>query len=891
MANFKTAKNILQDRDTYNRYYGDFRGVDFSSDHTQVHEQRLAFAVNMFRDYQSGQGQALETIAGFRRRVVLPEESSVHGMFYYKHKNAQNETLTKVLIHSGNKLYLWGNYPNSVNVVATETVETPQAAETSNGTPIYKAVLPSKVFAVVSLRRQDGTDLTALISSYDPTTHILTYASSEIAVGERLLYDYKEGVIESSDALFSGMNDRRSASFIFNNKLYIIDGLNYLVYDGFTVKNVLSEAYIPTTYINVVPSGENADIGKEYEQRNILQPKFKTTFIADGKTTEFYLNENELNSVVGVEVYGETKTAGIDYTVDLANGKIIFTTAPAKPETVVQVAATDGAAAVYYPEFYAGIVITASKIFTSVSGVTKQESTVSELITKCTLATIYDNRVFLSGNPNYPNHIFYCGLNNATGFIDPTYFGVLNYMQDGVGIAPITGMITVADTLMVLKNDTQQDGSTYFHTAQLTDSNIQPKIYPSSQGLSGIGCLGACVNFLDDPIFISRLGVEAVGQLSVRYERANEHRSSLIDAKLVNMNLSHAIVEEWNGYLLVLVDGKMFMGDSRQKYQHDIGVPQYEWYYVEGIGVYKNQYPEYSYALYMSDELVGAKVHWCRKCGKSATHCTCSEDEKDIIEIPLQLANAVYYADTNETKDLRGTVVNEPNYAGVAETEVVDEGVKISINDETFTVGVYYTVHPVVDIISGEITHYEAYLCDGKGNYTGGVLKQATTLKNMADNIFFGTENGVVCSFNFDKRGADGEIPTQYYSFDERTIYCGAATKMDCCGIPHLTKNTIKRSTVIKTKSFRNSAAKIKVRTNKKPYQQIARINTSLFSFEDMNFSDFTFSTSEQSLFAIKEKEKQWVEKQYYIYSDEYLKPFALYYVSYRYQVVGRLKQ
>jgi len=58
-----------------------------------------------------------------------------------------------------------------------------------------------------------------------------------------------------------------------------------------------------------------------------------------------------------------------------------------------------------------------------------------------------------------------------------------------------------------------------------------------------------------------------------------------------------------------------------------------------------------------------------------------------------------------------------------------------------------------------------------------------------------------------------------------------------------------------------------------------------------MNFSDFTFSTSEQSLFAIKEKEKQWVEKQYYIYSDEYLKPFALYYVSYRYQVVGRLKQ
>lgn len=54
-----TRTNFLQARETYNRYYGDFRGVDFSSDHTQVDEHRLAYAVNMFRDYQSSQGQAL----------------------------------------------------------------------------------------------------------------------------------------------------------------------------------------------------------------------------------------------------------------------------------------------------------------------------------------------------------------------------------------------------------------------------------------------------------------------------------------------------------------------------------------------------------------------------------------------------------------------------------------------------------------------------------------------------------------------------------------------------------------------------------------------------------------------------------------------------------------
>ena len=160
----------------------------------------------------------------------------------------------------------------------------------------------------------------------------------------------------------------------------------------------------------------------------------------------------------------------------------------------------------------------------------------------------------------------------------------------------------------------------------------------------------------------------------------------------------------------------------------------------------------------------------------------------------------------------------------------------------------------------------------------------------MNDNLFFGCENGVVCSFNFDHRDENGEIPPQEYHFDNRTIISGCATRMDNCQIPHLTKSTIKRSTVIKTKSFKTSAAKIKVRTNKKPYEQIARINNSLFSFNDLDFTEFSFNTTDQSLFAIKEKEKQWVEKQYYIYSDEYMKPFSLYYISYRYRVSGRYK-
>ena len=865
MAYSKT-KNLLKSRDVYNRYYGDFRGVDFSSDHTQVIEQRLAYAVNMYKDYQSGQGKALETIAGFRRRIVLPEEAEIYGIHHFQHKAEGGAIQTKILIHAGNKLYLWHNYPDTIGVVMKETVTLPEASETtSGGVHTFNIFLGENVAEIVGVYMPDGEDIT-LNASYKADTHTLTIQRSDLAAEDVLYLSYYEGAIKTEDALFAGMNTRKSASFIFNNRLYIVDGVNYLLYDGSKVSSVLDNAYIPTTYKNIIPSGENADAGAEYEHRNLLQPKFKHTFFGDGENKVFYMNENELDAIAEVKVYGETLTEGEGYTVNLLEGKIELTEAPAKP------------ADKNLPETHAGVEITAEKAYES------------EQITGCTLSAIFDERVFLSGNPDYPNNIYYCGRNNITGRTDPSYFPATNYVADGVGMAAITGMLAVADTLMVLKGDTQQDGSVYFHTAYATGDDLHPKDYPSTRGLAGIGCLGACINFLDDPVFISRLGVEAVGQLSVRYERAIEHRSSLIDAKLVNMELKNASLEEWNGYLIALVDGKIFMADSRQRYAHDTGVMQYEWYYLEDIGIFKNQYLEYRYATRLYSEFEGVNVHYCTKCKNGAKQCTCGNTEHHI-EIPISLANTVFYRDTGETKDLTGTIANAPGADGTASAEIFDELVNVIIDDTSYSIGVYYAIHEVYDELTNEFVRYEAYLCEGKGNYTGGVFNEACIVKSLENNLFFGTVNGIVCSFNFDKRNEMGEIPPQFYSYDERTIHCGCATKMDCCGVPHLTKNTVKKSTVVKTKSLQASAAKIKVRTNKKPYNQIARINSSLFSFENMDFSDYSFITTEQSLFSVKEKEKQWVEKQYYIYSDEYLKPFALYYISFRYNIAGRYKE
>lgn len=746
---YKTAKNLIGNRDVYNRYYGDFRGVDFSNDHALVNPLRFAYSVNMYKDYQSEQGKAIETIPGFR--VICNEiNGEVRAIHSYKYKNESNQEETHILVHS---------------------VKT------------------------------DGTD-------GEKTTKGILYRVKQIADDTC-----------SCEELNGDFGTNSSVSFLIGNTLILVDGKKITCYDGENLSDIVP--YVPTTFINI--TSQNVD--EEYEQKNLLTNQFKNTFVADGKTKEFYLSE-ACDSIISVKVYGVEVNNGWSLVTKDNNFKLVFdesAESPKKPED-------EG-----YPEDHAGIEIIAEA---------KNDS--SQKIHGCTIGAVFDNRLFLSGNPKYPNTVFYSEIDD-NGLPDYTYFGVLNYVPDGAeASAPISAILPVANTLMILKKNAKSDGAVYFHSRVEEDDDIVPVTYPSERGLNGMGCLGACCNFLDDPVFISSLGLEAMGQLSVRYERAIEHRSSLIDAKLTNLDLSKAVLEEWNGYLILLVNGEIFMADSRQRYTDELGVVQYEWYYLNDIGVYDGQQENYYYA------------------------------PQELVE---QLPDTVI---TFESKvSCAGEAIpNDDNVKRMTfDREIAD------INEELITIKIPY----VEETDENNTTHY--YLAEWKGDYIGGTFCPATAIANIDGNLYFGASNGSLCCFNFDKRNKETkEIPAQWFSFNGRTIMSGCATKMDNCDIPHLTKTTVKKSTVIKTKTKTRSAAKIKVRTNKDPYKQIARINTVLFSFEDMNFADFSFVTTDDNLFVIKEKEKKWMEKQYFIYSDEYCAPFALHYISYRYMIAGRLK-
>ena len=733
----KTGKNLVTSRDQYNAYYGSFRGVDFASDHTEVDNSRFPFAVNVYRDYQSGQGTAVETIPGFRRRLSFDEEKAIYGIYPYD-SDLNGEKPTKILIHRGSKLYC-----------LTPKTQTANGAEGTEG---------------------DSTS---------------TEGDSIKTEGDFTCKEVKNGDTEFNLGT-------ESSSFKFGRYIYILSQNHYLRIDmeDDTLTDLYSDeftsAYVPTLYRG----------GEEAEPGNLLATTAREAIvITDEEETDYPVAWGDIkldNLVVNdgivadlsVEYYG-TSYAVRENDEGLLDYKY-FCLLKNKSGNPVGVSFCDGSPSRWlpenngYPAGHAGLVVTVPKK----SGFVQSDGTVINPIIGCTKNCVYDNRVFFSGNKAYPNMVFWSALN------DPTYFGELNFETLGQANEPISAMLPISNVLGVFKRVAEQDGAVFYLTPQLVESDVFAKAYSSEHGLNGVECLGAAVNFADDPIFISPLGVEGIGTLSVRNERAIEHRSSLIDPVLRRCDLTKAKTVVWNGWLFVLCDnGKAFLGDSRQIYTHPLTkTVQYEWYYLEGIGEYVGQ---------------------------------------------IQ----------NGTLDENGNI------------------------DQ--------------DKYSSEYFYGENY---------GGTFSPACSIAVVNDNIFFGTENGNLFSFNFDQRKADGEMPASSYSFDGRRYISGVATKMDSAGVPHLNKTTVKKSVVVKFRSMTHAAAKIKVRTNKTPYTDVTRVSSAIFDFGDFNFDDVVFSPTNTPIAVIPEKEKKWVEKQYYIFSDEFEKPFSLVYLAYRYLIAGRYK-
>ncbi|WP_101908873.1 hypothetical protein [Marasmitruncus massiliensis] len=367
------------------------------------------------------------------------------------------------------------------------------------------------------------------------------------------------------------INNGKSVAFVLKNSIWILTGSEYLVYGMFDnpdyteggtapkqtlqIKDVTEIAYVPTTIIARAPSGG----GTVYESVNLLQPKRINKFLTTSEKT-YHLDSTSIQSVEKVTLNGSVKTVTTDYTVNLTNGTITFTasTMPTPP-----VAGQDNLEV----EF------------------SKPVEGYADRVKKCTIAALYgigtNDRVFISGNPNYRNTDWRSNVN------DPSYFPDLNYARVGAEGTRIMGYLPLGSSLAIIKEDNQQDSTIFLRSAELSTGG--EVLFPMRQGIAGVGAIAAgSVRMLrDEPLFLSHTGIYGIATNAITYERTVQNRSYFVDAKLTKEpNMEKAVAIEWNGYFICCINSKCYILDGKQNKSYkpqSYGDYVYECYHWENI--------------------------------------------------------------------------------------------------------------------------------------------------------------------------------------------------------------------------------------------------------------------------------------------------------------------
>ena len=364
---------------------------------------------------------------------------------------------------------------------------------------------------------------------------------------------------DTKSVLYSGLNQIPSNGFVYENIWYFKDGKHYLQYDGKTIEDV--EGFVPTTSIARKPTltEDEKSGGSIYQDVNFLTGMRINSFLADGNAKVFWLDTQSIDTDYE-PIVTFTDQNKIAYTVDYAEGKIIFDSIPSEPLTPGKDNIT-------------------VKFKKTIPGY-------RDTILNCTMLQVFDNRVFFSGNPKYPNVVYHCSLN------DPSYCSDLDFYREGMDTASVKGMVAGNNALWVFREPSDANTNVFYHTPTIDEE--YGKIYPSSHSSVTTGCVGKAINFNDDIVFFSERGMEGISG-DITTEQVVAHRSTLVDRKMIyktdnddidpeemisKEDYQNMILEEWEGYLLVIIGNKVFLADSRTAFTNEDHI-EYDWFYWE----------------------------------------------------------------------------------------------------------------------------------------------------------------------------------------------------------------------------------------------------------------------------------------------------------------------
>lgn len=382
--------------------------------------------------------------------------------------------------------------------------------------------------------------------------------------------DFKENKL-----ILEGLSNNRSVGLYIGDYLTIFDGSRAIIYynteSGYKAVFLDESGYIPTTSVARDSSGG----GTDYEKVNLMSPYRINTFLTEEieetiggeivkkQQTVFKLDDINIDSVELVEVLTDEGIWKIldpsEYNVDKVTGQVTFSTAPGESPVLGR----DNVSIKYK----------------------KSLSDNNSKINKCSIATLYgydgnNDRIFVSGNPEYPNYDFHCESN------DPTYWPDENFTK--IGTEPIVSYSRLTDgSLGVHKKQSDTDCTIYYRSSNLLD-NLE--VFPLKDGVKNIGCISryANCNLLNDPLFLSEQGVFAIlGNSSG--EKFAQQRSYYVNGKLTKEeNLENAVAISMNGKYYLAINNHVYIADSRYlSYPKHSKTEQYqyEWWFWDNLPV------------------------------------------------------------------------------------------------------------------------------------------------------------------------------------------------------------------------------------------------------------------------------------------------------------------
>lgn len=378
-------------------------------------------------------------------------------------------------------------------------------------------------------------------------------------IGNKL---YKDDIM-----IYEGIANNISHAWAFNDNLYIIDGKRMLKYDGETCAPVDENGYIPLLTIAKDPSGG----GTQYEDFNLVSDGFKEGFAGKANVTAYQLTFGDLNSkTVKVEILNNQgvwveKTEGRDFTVDRTNGIVNFTTAPG----VSPLTGEDN------------VMITA---FRTVEGY-------ADRINHCTFGTRFGvngafDRLFLSGNSDYPNADWYSQQ------WDCTYFPDTGYSLLGSSQSAIVGYSIISNYLAAHKDELEKDLSIIIREGDLVDNNPSFRIINTLQGAGAISS-NSFAYLRTEPLFLTRNGLFAVTAQDITGEKYAQSRSFFLNGKLMeedyeDLRSSRAII--FNDMYLLAVKNNLYILDGLQPIRTDRSEPyatrQYAGFYCDNLPIH-----------------------------------------------------------------------------------------------------------------------------------------------------------------------------------------------------------------------------------------------------------------------------------------------------------------